>query len=46
MVVRLAGTAFTPIPDNPAPMFFKTIWVSPTQVWLGAGDGSVARRVR
>ena len=46
MVVRLSGTTFTPIPDPPSPPFFRTIWVSPTQTWLGAGNGFVARRVR
>jgi len=45
-VVRLSGNTFTPIPDPPSPPLTKTIWVSPTQIWLGSGDGSVARRIR
>ena len=45
-VVMLSGTTLTPVPDLPAPPFYSTLWVSPTQVWLAGGDGFVVRRPR
>jgi len=44
-VVRLAGATFTPVADAP-PLSFTRVWVSPTQIWLGTPDGSVAHRTR
>ena len=44
-VFRLSGNTFTPVPDAPT-HGFRMVWVSPTQIWLGAGDGVVAHRTR
>jgi len=44
-IFRLSGNTFTPIPDQP-PGGYRMVWVSPTQIWFGAGDGTVARRSR
>jgi hypothetical protein len=45
-IFRLTGDTFTPIPDGPPATGFRMVWVSPTQVWLAAGSGSVAHRSR
>jgi len=44
-VVRLSGNTFTEVTDAPL-NFYGTVWVSPTQVWLGASGGTVTRRAR
>jgi hypothetical protein len=44
-VVRLSGTTFTTVTDVPAGSY-RSVWVSPTQVWLGASNGVVSRRSR
>jgi len=45
-VFRLSGNTFTPVADAPQAVGFSTVWVSPTQIWLGAGDGTTAHRAR
>jgi hypothetical protein len=45
-VVRLSGATFMTVPDLSSPISFETVWVSPTQIWLGSDDGYVARRPR
>jgi len=44
-VVRLSGTTFTPVTDVP-PDSYRSVWVSPTQIWLGTRSGNVAHRAR
>ena len=44
-VLRLSGAAFTLVTDAPFD-FYSDVWVSPTQVWLGAAGGVVTRRAR
>jgi hypothetical protein len=45
-VVRLSGNTFTPITDGPPAHGYEMVWVSPTQIWLGALDGTTAHRSR
>ena len=45
-LVRLSGNTFTPVTDVPPPMGYRMVWVSPTQIWLGARSGSIAHRSR
>ena len=45
-VFRLSGNTFTPVPDVPQLVGYSMVWVSPTQIWFGAGDGEVAHRSR
>ena len=42
---RLSGDTFTPVADLP-PNFYRSVWVSPTQIWFATSDGTVARRAR
>jgi hypothetical protein len=44
-VVQLSGNTFTRVTDVPQNTY-RSVWVSPTQVWLGSPDGTVARRAR
>ena len=44
-VVSLSGTMFTTVTDVPQDSY-RSVSVSPTQVWLGTRSGVVARRAR
>jgi hypothetical protein len=44
-VVRLSGNTFAPATDVPFGSY-RSVWVSPTQVWFGASNGLVTHRSR
>ena len=44
-VVKLAGNTFTTITDPP-PASYRSVWVSPTQIWFGARNGVISHRAR
>jgi hypothetical protein len=44
-VVKLSGNTFTTVTDVP-PASYRSVWVSPTQVWFGARNGVISHRAR
>jgi hypothetical protein len=44
-VVQLSGNTFTPVTDVPFGSY-RSVWVSPTQVWFGDSSGLVTHRAR